>query len=100
MMDVPLSVDDEAATVSKLVKVGDPEGGRKEHEAPDGSPPIQERLTDIDDPPSNVTFIVVEPEPPWTTVIAPEFEIEKSKTWRETTTEWDSEPLVPVTVTE
>jgi hypothetical protein len=97
---VPLGVEDEDAIVSELVKVGEPEGGRKEHEAPDGSPPTQERLTDIDGPPSKVTFIVLEPEPPWNMVIVPEFEMEKSKIWTETATEWDSEPLVPVIVTE
>jgi hypothetical protein len=84
---VPLGVEDEAVIVSELVKVGEPDGGRKEHEAPAGSPPVQERLTDIDGPPSKVTFIIPEPELPWTMVIAPEFEIEKSKIWTETATE-------------
>ena len=97
---VPLGVEDEAVIVSELVKVGEPEGGRKEHEVSDGSPPTQERLTGIDGPPSNVTSIVLEPEPPWTMVIVPEFEMEKSKIWTETATEWDSEPLTPVKVTE
>jgi hypothetical protein len=61
---VPPGVEDEVAIVNELVKVGDPEEGRIEHEAPDGRPPVQERLTGEGGPPSKATFIVVEPEPP------------------------------------
>ena len=76
----PLRVEGEVVIVRELVKLGEPVGGRKEHEAPDGSPPTHERLTDIDGPPRRVTFIVEDPGLPWTTAIPPEFEMEKSKT--------------------
>ena len=60
----PAGVADEVVIVSPLVKVGEPERGRKEHEAPEGSPPMHERLTEVDGPPSRVTTIVAAPEPP------------------------------------
>jgi len=47
----PVGVADEVVIVSELVNVGDPEGGRKEHEAPEGSPLEHERLTDEKGPP-------------------------------------------------
>lgn len=51
--------------VNVLVKVGLPEGGLKPvHEAPDGSPAVQDKLTDCVEPLSKVTVIVFEPEPP------------------------------------
>ena len=59
----PAGVADEVVIVSALVKVVEPERGRKEHEAPEGSP-MHERLTEVDGPPSRVTIIVAVPEPP------------------------------------
>ena len=64
--------------VSALVKVGRPEFGLKEQDAPAGSPALQERPTDEECPPSRVTEIELDPELPWTIVIPPEFAIEKS----------------------
>ena len=76
----PLGVVGEVVIVSELVKLGEPAGGTREHEASDGSPPTHERLTDIDGPPRRVAFIVVDAELPWATLIPPVFEMEKSKT--------------------
>ncbi len=90
----------EVLIVKLLVKLGMPEAGLKGHEVPEGSPPVQERLTERAGPPSRVTVMVVEPELPWSTVIPPELEIEKSNICTFTVVEWDSEPAVPVTVTE
>jgi len=64
MVDEPVGVEDEVLTVKVLVKVGLPDAGLKLHDAPEGRPLVQDRLTDCDCPPVNVTVIVLEPEPP------------------------------------
>jgi hypothetical protein len=73
----PAGVDDRVLTVRLLEKVGDPEVGLKEHEAPDGNP-LQARVTGCDARLSRPRVMVLDPDPPCTTVIAPEDKIEKS----------------------
>lgn len=74
----PVGVVDDVPMVKVLEKVGKPDEGLKEHEAPDGSPLVHERLTDCDIPLNKVAEIVFDPLPPRVTVMPPEFDKEKS----------------------
>jgi hypothetical protein len=74
-----MGVEDDAATVNVLEKVGRAEAGLNEHDAPDGNPEAQESWTDSDGPLSKLTVILFPPEPPWATLMPPELDIEKSR---------------------
>lgn len=62
----------------KLEKVGVPDAGLKEHEAPPGSPLLHERLTDCNPQPVGLTLIALEPVAPCGAVMPPEAVTEKS----------------------
>jgi len=82
-----------------LENVGDPDLGWKEHEAPGGRPLVQERLTDGDVLPSNMTVTVFVPENPGETWIGPEFESANGDwTVNMNCVRCDRTPLIPVTV--
>jgi len=73
----PVGVDDEVEMVKVEEKVGLPDCGLKEAEAPEGRPEA-ERLTVCVEPLSKVAVIVVEPEEPADTLIPPLLVNEKS----------------------
>ena len=55
--------------VKVLENVGLPEAGLKLQDAPEGRPPVHERVTNWAMPVCRVAVIVFEPELPWATVI-------------------------------
>lgn len=73
----PKGVDKDVVIVRVLVNCGLPDAGLKLHEAPEGSPPEQDKLTVCDCPLVKVTETVLEPDPPCTTSITPELETKK-----------------------
>jgi hypothetical protein len=64
IVDEPVGVKAVVLTVSVLEKVGVPDSGLKPHEAPEGKPDVQDRLTDAAVPLTKVAVIVFEPELP------------------------------------
>lgn len=60
----PVGVDRDELTVRTLEKEGLPLAGAKLHEAPEGKPDVQDRLTLWVDPPVSVAVMVLEPESP------------------------------------
>jgi hypothetical protein len=73
----PTGVEGEVVTVNTLAPVGVTLETPKPPEAPDGKP-LADNETGTAVPPVSVNVIVLEPEPPATTVTPPLFEIEKS----------------------
>ena len=80
----PVGVELKVVMVNVLEKVGEPahvglpvQPPVKEGEAPAGSP-LTESVTGWDVPLTILTVIVLKPEPPWTRLISPEFDREKS----------------------
>jgi hypothetical protein len=62
--------------VRVLENVGLPDAGLKPQDAPEGTPPVQERVTDWAVPVCRLAVIVFNPELPCVTVIPPEFDNE------------------------
>ena len=60
----PVGVVEDAVTVSVLVKLGWPDAGLKVQVAPEGRPPVHERLTLNDVPFVRVATTLLVPEPP------------------------------------
>ena len=59
----PVDVEAEVVIVNLLVKVGSPDWGSKDADAPEGSPDTN-KATGCVAPPVKVTVMVLEPEPP------------------------------------
>ena len=75
----PAGVDDDVLIVRVLLNVGRSDWGLKRHEDSNGSPSVQDRLTDSGVPLTKLTVIVLDPEAPLVTVMGPEVDREKSK---------------------
>ena len=78
-MYVPVGVRVDLFMVRLLENDGRPEAGLNEHEAPAGRLLEHDTLTDWGVPLRRLTVTVLDAELPWVARIAPEFEMEKSK---------------------
>ncbi len=74
MLYKPVGVEEVVLIAKVLEKDGEPELGLNVHEASVGSP-LHEKVTGWEIPMSKVAVIVLDPDPPWTVLIRPEFVI-------------------------
>jgi hypothetical protein len=77
ILNEPAGVEDKVLMVSALEKIGNPDAGLKEHDAPAGRPPVQERLSDCDVPFDRLAAMLLEAALPADRVMPPEFDNEK-----------------------
>jgi hypothetical protein len=103
IVDVPVGVDADVVSVSVDEQVGLHDPGENAAVAPVGRPEA-DNDTDCAVPETSVAVIVLVACCPWTTVLFPPFESEKSKvgggafTVNVKVVVWDREPAAPVTV--